>query len=199
MYLVYPDQTSEIESLDNKSLNKEMVKDKLRESRKLSKEVRDDLEEHLGILDNLSKIRLDELHRLDPFVKSEMDNHERDIHSCYAEARRRGMSSRMGLDLLNEYFMKKAMFSIHKSEYSAAILNFPRREEEIATVDAAKGLVTDLKQLRDNMFSLDQADKNLPDSNSDTHGGDQKKKSNIDDFADFQDYMPSYGVGGGEE
>ena len=199
VYSVYPDQTPEIDELDTNSLNKGMVLDKLRETRKLSKEVRKDLANTSSILDRLTKIRLDELTRQDPILKSELENKEKDINSCLTEAIKKGMASRIGLDLLNEHSMKKAMFSIHKSDYVAEKVNFPRTEEEIATVDAAKGLVTDLKQLRDNFFSLDEADNRLSESNSDLHSGDKRKRSNIDDYADFEDYMPSYGVGGGDE
>lgn len=49
------------------------------------------------------------------------------------------------------------------------------------------------------MFSLDQAEKNLSENISDDTSSNQPKRSLVDDYSNFSEHMPDYGVGGGEE
>lgn len=180
-------------------MSRETIAEKSKETSTFSTEVRQDLKITSDKLNNLTKLRVFNLRMADPQVKADLDNQEAAIQSCYTEARRKGILTKVGSDMLNEYSMRNGMLSVHKSEYTASRLNITRSPEEIETVAATKGLVVDLKQLRDNMFSLDQAEKNLSDNISDDTSSSQQKKSLVDDYSNFSEHMPDYGVGGGDE
>lgn len=111
-------------------MSKETKEEKSKETRTLSTEVRQDLKITSDKLNNLTKLRVFNVRLGDPQVRADLDNPEGVIESCYTEARRRGIFTKVGSDMLNEYSMRNGMLSVHKSEYTASKLNITRTQEE---------------------------------------------------------------------
>ena len=175
-HFIYSDQDSDIEPLNTRSMSKEAIEDNVQKTISKSTEIRQDLSYTTIILDRLSKLRIFDLTRLDPEEASNMKSQEDAVSSNYEEARKTNILSKEGSDKLNEYSMRKGLLSVYKSEYSAAKFNHARSDEEIETVKAAKSLITDLRQLRENMFSLCESENNINQTLSDSSNSNQPQK-----------------------
>jgi len=193
------DSDSDVEPLNTESMSKEAIEDNIKKTISKSTKVRQDLSYTTNILDRLSRSRISDLTRLDPQEASNMQSKEIDVSSCYREARNTSVSSKERSDKLNEYTMRKGMLSVFKSEHLAAKFNVRRSDEEIETVTAANNLISDLRQLRENMFSLWESENNINQSVSDSSNSNEPKRSIVDDYSKFDEVMPDYGVGGSEE
>jgi len=208
VHAIYPDQITDIEPVNPESLDKQGIKDKIFETRQVSKEVRKDLRITVDNLNRITKRRVFDFRKQDPMADAQLTEQEEKVKSCFVEAKATGLSGNPGLDTLNEYSMRDAMLAVHKSELTASMMNIKRSGEELETANAAKGLVSDIGQLRENHFSLTQgrnaeldnnSQSNANQNNSHHTSSNKNEGSLIDDYSNFAEHMPDYGVGGGED
>lgn len=201
-FFIYPDVDSEYDAVNTKELGKDTSKDKssvideeVAENKHQANLVREDLRNHLKKLDNITKARISNARIRRESFDNHINGQDQEIKKLHDDAySTSNVNNPKYEDKINESGIRKAMFSVYKSERSAHILGTNVSEEEKETVNAIKGLTKDIFQLRENRFELINLKKHhdiQPDKFKDTKG------SLLDDYADVSAEMPDYT--GGED
>jgi len=195
--LVYPDVNSEFDPVNTEQLSKDTSENKsktldkdLDDNKGQSKQVREDLRNHLKTLDRLSKSRVSNARAIDDTFNNHINDEEKRVQKVHKNAYLDSSNEKPWYeDKINENAMSKSLFAVNKSEYSAEIMKTNITEEEKETREAVKGLTKDLYQLRDNRFDLMRLKKENTEKSDLSR---DNKPSLLDDYADLSTEMADY-------
>lgn len=147
--------------------------------------MRKDLRDHINILEKYSLVRVSDAKNksesFESFINTEVDRTNRIHDDAYSSTVKNNPQYEDGI---NESAIVKAMLSIKKSEQSASVMETTESTGELNTRTAAKGLVNDIYQLRENRFKLYELKR-----------ANDNQPSIIDEYADVSTEMPEYSSG----